>query len=327
MTDQVCIKYVPRDILALARMKENPAYEVIPRWAHSQLTNRDKYKMGNELAYLRETEPTDTQEEREEQYFHYYRDYWMEMTLKFMVDRGIDWARHPRYTGDYVEEEEDMVALFYEEDIKYLENLDPNNMSTNEEKLVDQLNAIGDLATCPEEAGEFLADEDSAPVTDDQNVGLIDGAVKMDVGVVLGKRTEWIYKKAEKAGIGMAVMKAGGRKKDVGAKQKGRVGAGKNLPKYTKLTESISDQERETIARERHEKTTPKPLQDITKRHKLPCAVCHPTLRDWLKPLSRKNAMTHPPKLQFKDGILLIPSEDSESEGSDRTSELTETLV
>jgi len=316
MTDQVIIRHVPRDIITLGVMKEDPACEILPLWARSHLTNRDRESMARQLAHLFETEPAETDDEKDEQICFFHRDYWMEMTLKFMVDRGIDWTRHPRFTGDYVEEEEEMAIHFYEEDMKYIEGLNPNDMTTNEEKLVDQINAIGDFATCSEGAGDFQADEDSVSISE-QNIGLIDGTKKeIDVGQVLGKRTEWLYLKAQKAGIGKAVIRAGGRKKEVGAKGKGRVFAGK-LPKYTKLQESISDHEREMIARENHDKIIPGPLLEMkTKQHKLPCCVCNPRWQDWLRPLSRKNAITHPP-LQHRDGILLIPSESGESNESD----------
>lgn len=328
--NQVSIKYAPREILKVGDKKANPEYDVVPQWAYSQLTNRDKLRMGKELDHLYENEPTEIDEETQ-LFFFYYRDIWMEMTLKFMVDRGIDWTGHPRYTGDYVDEEEEMVMLFYEEDMKYLENLNPEEMTTNEEKLVDQINTIGDFATCPEEAGSFPADEDSAPETDDENVGLVGGARKIEIGNVLGRKTEWIYRKAEKAGIGKAVLRAGGRKKELSAMEKGHVPTGSrplfagigNRP-YTKFTDVLSDQEREMIARERHDKTAPRPLLEKKKHmpHKLPCCVCHADWRDWLKklPLSRKNAMTHPPNIKIEDGILLIPSEeDAESDKSDHT--------
>jgi len=327
MTDQVIIRHVPRDIITLGVMKEDPACEILPPWARSHLTNRDKESMARQLAHLFATEPAESDEDKGEQIFFFHRDYWMEMTLQFMVDRGIDWTRHPRFTGDYVEQEEEMAVYYYEEDMKYLEGLNPNDMTTNEEKLVDQINAIGDHATCSEGAGDFLADEDSVSISE-ENIGLIDGTVKIDAGQVLGKRTEWIYNKAEKAGIGKAVIRAGGRKKEVGAKGNGRVFAGKT-PKYTKLQESISNQEREMITRANHEILNPGPLLERkTKQHKLPCCVCNPRWQDWLRPLSRKNAIIHPPKLEIRDGkLLIIKSESGESIDTDHILEDKETKV
>lgn len=333
MPNQLKMKYSPRDIIKLPSQKDVPECGILPRWAHAKLTRHDREIMGGELFYRYESEPPRTQDERDEQLYTFYREYWMEMPLEFMVERGIDWTMHPRYTGDFVEEEEEVVRYHYGVDMEYLEGLVPHQLSTNEEKLIVQLNAIGDFAVCHEGA------DMSRSVTEvDLELGekeKFDEANKLVDKEIPGKRTDWI-KKAKRAKIGMAVLKAGGRKKEGArvmdwargkkvpglSKLKSKSKAGLNFPSkgYGKVRETITDEEKEAISREFAELAVSEPPRDVKNKNGTVSLTPSATLAGGVgyNPESNQHICPPPwiPNRYHRNynngvGLLLIPNGDA----------------
>lgn len=337
MTSQIKIKYVPSDIIKPAMMKEDPAYDILPTWAYAKLTYRDHERIGRELFYMHETNPPKNQGEKEYQMFSLYRDYWMEMTMEFMVDRDIDWTMHPRYTGDYMEEEREEAEYYYKMDMEYINSIVPHQMSTNEEKLVAHINAIGDIAACSEGAGTPLAAAQQDLCAEEQEV--FEEATKLSNSTILGMKAEWMKKKARKAKIGIAVIKAGGRKKErapVTDRAQGtpsppsprrftfRKIAGFTIPArdYRKVRDSITDEEKEQIAREFASIAISDPPQVTQEKGTVSIAPSVSLAGGIGYHPGRKVTRKYPPSrtphhygrdpYPTQEGLLLIPSDDGE---------------
>jgi len=151
MTKQT-LRYLPEEVLKLAERMDKADVNccVTPQHAREKLAEEDMVETRRQI-FMRITRRCPIKNgapvltpDQEKEAFEIFRSFWLNMTIEFMVDRGIDWSLHPRYTGDYLEHEREAIDAVYQADLEYLSSLNFSDPTPEEEQLMTYLNVIGD---------------------------------------------------------------------------------------------------------------------------------------------------------------------------------------
>jgi len=154
MTKQT-LRYGPEVVLKLAERMDRAdvKYCVTPAHAREKLDEQDMVETRRQIFWritrhcpIKNRAPVLTPAQDKEA-FEIFRSFWLNMTIEFMVDRGIDWSQHPRYTGDYLEHEQDAIDAVYQADLEYLSGLNFVETTPEEDQLIAYLNFVGDQIT------------------------------------------------------------------------------------------------------------------------------------------------------------------------------------
>lgn len=305
MSECRALRHKPGDVLFLVRPRKDASCRILPPGVRAKLTLQERDSIGREMARLSELNPGSSPEEDDRFRYYFYRDVWVGLTLEFMISRGIDWTQHPRYSGDYDEDELDLIEEIYEDDLEYLASIDPCNFGPGEQELVDQLNALGDPPkgeNIPPVSEEVVPTEETelieAPWTE------VKGPKKK------GKKTK---KDEKKKMTGKTAQDGDGGQDPMGNIKKKFEKARKSAPDKRPPEETINEEEKERIIKEYGAVTLAGPFgdtdspgamffinaKDISTRHG----------HDWVR-------NDHPPGIrdgatsEEEEGFMLVPYED-----------------